>query len=76
MGRQEQHRQREEGKNLNVHGARVKPPVLGYGLVDEHPKPVVGRRNLLWLWGGQGSLQLPPLPVLKDECKSVCSVNH
>lgn len=56
MGRQEQHRQREEGKNLNVHGARVKPPVLGHGLVDEHPKPVVGRRNLLWLWGGQGSL--------------------
>lgn len=72
MGRYEWHRQWKEGKNLNVCGARVKPPVLGHGLVNEHPKSAVGSRSLLWLWGGRGS----PFPVLKDGYKSVCSVKQ
>lgn len=52
MGRYEWHRQQKEGKNFTVCGARVKPPVLGHGLVDEHPKTIVGSRNHLWLRSG------------------------
>lgn len=65
MGRHEWHRQQKEGKNFNVCSARVEP-VVGHGLVDEHPKPAAGSKNYLWLWGGQGSLQPPALPALKD----------